>query len=225
MQGIASRHPPGGVAIITGELARYVPAMRCIESLQVPAGSASVWRAGVLVSFNLNEAFRTIMANPRLEWAWLMGDDHTFPPDTLMKLLDRDVDVVVPLCLNRSVPMDPTIIEGPRLKFLEDLPASGLYTLTGTETCGDAGMLIRRRVLEATGPDWYDRKKSGSHNAEDREFVQKIREAGFDVHVDVDNPIGHLTTFEILPVRKDTGWEIRLSAGLKPVCDLGAMRR
>lgn len=127
MQGIETRHGPGGIAIITGEQLRYVQAMRCIEALRVPPGSTGIWRAGVLVAHNINLAFQTAMDNPKLEWVWLMGDDHTFPSDILIKLLDREVDCIVPLCLNRAPPMDPTIITADRnLKRIEDLPASSL---------------------------------------------------------------------------------------------------
>lgn len=226
MQGIESRHPPGGVALITGEVLRYAQAMKCITALRVPAGSAAPWITGVLVAHNINTALRAIVDNPKLEWAWLMGDDHLFPPDILIKLLDRDVDCIVPLCLNRAPPMDPTIITADkRLKRIEELPPEGgLYKLGPGEVCGDAGILIRRNVLEATGPNWHELKKSGSHNAEDREFVGKVKDAGFDVWVDLDNPIGHMAAFEIAPVRKETGWEVRLNCANRHVCDLGAMR-
>lgn len=169
MQGASTDHPPGGVCLITGELTRYVQSMRAAVSLRVPPGSALAWNAGPLVAFNINTSLQSVMDNPSLEWAWLMGDDHTYPPDILLKLLDRRVDVVVPLCLNRAPPLDPTIIGPTGLRYLEDLPTSGLYELQPDETCGDAGMLIRRRVLEKLGPNFHELKKSGSHNAEDQE--------------------------------------------------------
>jgi hypothetical protein len=225
MQGIQSRHPPGGACVITGDQLRYTQAVKCITALQVPAGSSAPWMSGVLVAHNINLALKAVMDNPKLQWAWLMGDDHLFPPDILIKLLDRDVDCIVPLCLNRAPPMDPTIITADKkLKRIEDLPASGLYKLGPGETCGDAGILVRRHVLEATGPNWHELKKSGSHNAEDREFVQKVKDAGFDVHVDVDHPISHMAAFEIVPVRTEEGWVIRLNCANRHVCDLGAMR-
>lgn len=225
MQGIQSRHPPGGVAVITGEQLRYASSMQCINGLQVPAGSAAPWIAGVLVGHSINKAFQIVMDNPALEWAWLMGDDHMFPPDILIKLLDRDVDCIVPLCLNRAPPMDPTIVIGKdRLKRIDELPPGGLYKLAEDETCGDAGILVRRHVLEATGPDWHELKKSGKHNAEDREFVGKVKDAGFDVYVDLDNPISHMAAFEIKPIRKGENWEIQLNCAHRHVCDLGAMR-
>lgn len=222
MQASKSDHPPGAVCLITGDLLRYQPAMLSVVQLRVPAGSALVPMAGMLVAYNINSALTGMMANPDLEWAWLMGDDHTFRPDILMKLLDRNVDVVVPLCLNRTPPFSPTIaVASERMKRLDELPDSGLYKLAENETTGDAGMLIRRSALEATGPDWYGKRKSGGHNSEDREFVEKIKLAGIDVHVDLDNPIGHMTPLELWPALAEGKWQVRCFSAGKHMCDLG----
>lgn len=229
MQAVPSRHGPGGVCLITGELTRYGKAMQSCMGLKMPPGSALSWMMGVLVAHNINEAIKGVMANPKLEWVWLMGDDHTFPPDVLLNLLDREVDVVAPLCLNRAPPMDPVIIDmgasPPRLRYLEDMPASGLYKLGPNEVCGDAGLLVRRHILEKIGYPWHQLKKSGGHNAEDREFIARVKDAGFDVYVDLDNPIGHIAAVEFIPVKVGDHWEVRINCGGSHVCDLGTMNR
>lgn len=230
MQAVETRHPPGGVAIITGELTRYVQSMRSVMSLKIPPRSVSVWRAGVLVAENVNQAIRSILDNDAMQWVWLMGDDHTFPDDIVLKLLDRDVDVVAPLCLNRAPPMDPVVVQpdgkgGRRLKYLEDMPASGLYRLQPDETCGDAGLLIRRHVLEKLGDPWCARKRSGGNSGEDQDFTARLQEEGFAIHIDVDNPIGHIMNTIVEPVHEDGHWQVRLVGGGRMVCQLGAMRR
>ncbi len=223
MQPVKSHHPPGGFAVITGEQLRHVQAMRCVSMTQVPNGTARIWEAGALIAYNINQALKTAMARPELEWVWLMGDDHTYEPTLLLDLLDRDVDCVLPLCLNRSPPFAPTIISNGRLKPLDDLPTTGLYRLGEGELCGDSGLLVRRRVLEAIPEPWYDHRISGSHNAEDRAFVERIKAAGFGVHVDMDHVLGHQTTFTILPDRSSGQWEVALSTGernARPFCNL-----
>ncbi len=221
MQAVHSRHPPGGVCMITGEHLRYAPAAQCLTLLRVPGPCALAWPTGVLVATNINLAFKSIMDNPALEWAWLMGDDHTFGPTILMDLLDREVDVVLPLCLNRAPPIEPTIIEpvegGKRLKPLSSMPTEGLYKLKPGEVCGDAGMLVRRHVLEEIGEPWHRDLKSGAHDAEDREFIQRIMDHGFDVHVDVEHPIGHIAPTELIPVQVKGEWQVRVNIGGKPV--------
>ncbi len=221
MQGVASEHPPGAVIMITGDHVRYAVSMQSLVHLKVPPGSANIWFQGVLMSKSLNMAFQQIMDNPTLQWGWIMGDDHTYDSDALLHLLDRNVEVVAPLCLNRLPPIDPTIIEhqhesGARMKYLEDLPPGGLYKLTATETCGDAGLLIRRSVLERTGPPWYEHRKTGGFSdADDQAFIQKIKGAGIDVHVDLDVRIGHVGNVVYMPVRQGDKWAVNLSGGGK----------
>lgn len=223
MQPVKSKHPPGGFVVITGEHLRHVQAMRCVSMTQVPSGTARVWEAGALIAYNINQAIRAVLSRPELQWLWLMGDDHTYEPTLLLDLLDRDVDCVLPLCLNRTPPFAPTIISGGRLKPLDDLPLGSLYRLGDDELCGDSGLLIRRHVLEAIPEPWYDHRVSGSHNAEDRAFIERVKAAGFAVHVDTDHVIGHQTTLTIAPDRSSGRWEVALGTGergSRPFCNL-----
>ncbi len=177
----------------------------------------------MLVARSLNGAFQSMMSVPDLQWAWIMGDDHTFAPDVVLRLLDRDVDVVAPFCLNRLPPMDPTIVDHTkeRMKYLEELPLGGLYKLGRDETCGDAGLLIRRRVLEAIPAPWYDHRISGAVAAEDQAFILRIKDAGFDVHVDLDVRIGHINPVVFEPVLKGDHWEISMSGGgMRHIADI-----
>ncbi len=215
MQGVPSKHPPGAICMISGDLTRYAVAMQSFMSLRVPPGSVNAWNMGVLIGRSINSAFETMMKNPTLQWAWIMGDDHTYDPEVVLRLLDREVDVVAPLCLNRVPPMDPTIVDHVkvRMKYLEDLPTSGLYTLGPSETCGDAGLLIRRRVLEAIPAPWYDHRISGAMAAEDQAFVLRVKNAGFDVNIDMDVRIGHVGQVTFEPVLKNGHWEVRMMGG------------
>ena len=218
MLPVQTEQPPGAVCLASGEIARYGVSLQCLERLRVPNGSLLAWYMGVLVAENLNSGLTAMMENPALQWAWIMGDDHTFEPDCLLRLLDREVDVVAPLCLNRLPPFDPTIVEHDhqptgRMKYLEDLPTSGLYTLRAEETCGDAGLLVRRRVLDAIPFPWYDHRVSGAIAAEDQAWVQRIKDAGFDVHIDLDVQIGHIGQVLFAPVLKGDHWEIRMVGG------------
>jgi len=230
MHVVSSRHPPGAVCMVSGELTRYAPAMQSMMALKVPEGSVTAWFTGVLIAKSLNSALQVVANNAALQWAWIMGDDHTFASDVLMELLDRELDVVAPLCLHRMPPLDPVIVEhghpaGPRPKPLGSLPAGGLYKLAHDETCGDAGMLVRRSVLEKIGPPWYDHRQSGSLNAEDQAFVQRIKDAGVDVWVDLDCCIGHIGPVVFMPVRGDEGWCVRMMAAGRHVADLAQVPR
>lgn len=195
--------------------------MRSIGNTIAPNRSCEFWKMGTNVANSINDVFAATLAEDAYEWCWLMGDDHVYDPGLLLGLLDRDVDVVVPLCLNRYPPFDPTILKGGQMKRLEDLPTGGLYELGEGETVGDAGMLIRRRVLEAIPAPWYDRLRHGSLGVDDQEFVSKVKRAGFKVHVDIDNRLGHMSPFIMLPVSDGAGqWRVRLVCGSKHVVDI-----
>lgn len=231
MQGVPSEHPPGAVCLITGDLTRYAIAMQALMQLKLPGPSVNAWFTGVLIAKSLNLAFQSVMDNPNLQWAWVMGDDHTFDPNILLQLLDRQVDVVAPFCLNRLPPMDPTIVEhnhqpSGRMKYLEDMPTSGLYKLKDDETCGDAGLLVRRSVLEKIGAPWYDHRMSGSIAAEDQAFIGRVKDAGIDVYIDAECPMGHIGLVEYKPVLKDGKWHVRLMGGGRfHIADLGPAPR
>ena len=248
MQGVQTNHPPGTVAMCTGETFRYSLSAQAFTCLKVPADSVNCWFMGVLVAKNLNLAIAATLADPKYQWIWMMGDDHVYLPDIIVRLLDREKDVVVPLCLSRTPPLDPAIAvwkdakaEVPlpykdetnpdlswcRLKRIEDLPTSGLYKLAENETCGDAGMLIRRSVLEKLKFPWYDNLRTGafgSFTADDQAFIMKIKAAGFDIWVDLDVSIGHITPVTVGPIVKNGRWTIRLNAGANKIVDLDPVR-
>lgn len=189
--------------------------------MHAPDKSCEFWKIGTNVANSINDAFAATLEHEMFEWCFLMGDDHVYQDTLLPSLLDRDVDIVVPLCLNRYPPFDPTIIKDRQCRRLETLPTGGLYELQDDETVGDAGMLIRRHVLEALEPPYYDRLRHGSLGVDDQEFVAKVRRAGFKVHVDIDNRLGHMSPFIMLPVSDAEGkWHVRFICGSKHVVDV-----
>lgn len=224
MLGTESRHPPGLVVMLTGDLTRYADSMSAFSSLRVPLGAGLTWFKGCLIADGLNKSFMRLFEQPGLEWVWVMGDDHDYGPDVLIRQLDKDVDVSIPLCLHRMPPFPTNITDRsgiePRSVMVSEMPTSGLYTLGPEETCGDAGMLIRKRVLEAIPSPWYDTRRSGSFASDDQAFSVRVQEAGFEIHVDCDVPIGHITPMTVTPSVRDGEWKIALSAGDKPVCAL-----
>ena len=224
MLPVQTAQPPGAICLASGEIARYGVSLQCLERLRVPNASLLAWFMGVLVAENLNRGLDAMLENPALQWAWIMGDDHIYDAGIVMGLLEREVDVVLPLCLNRYPPLDPSIVGPAGQKHLEDLPTAGLYRLAPDETCGDAGMLIRRSVLERLARPFYDRLRSGSFKSEDQAFTRKLQDAGYDVWVDVEHPIGHIAAVAVEPVVKHGAWNIRLTGGMKHIVDIAPRR-
>lgn len=208
--------------MMTGELARYADSMSDLAGLHVPIQSGLTWFRGVLIADGLNKSLQALYTRPELQWAWIMGDDHRFAPDALMRLLDREVDCIIPACLHRHPPFNSTVMrvadDGTKMGIpMLNLPTSGLYKLADNESCGDAGLLIRKRVLDAIPQPWYDTRRSGAFASDDVAFTRRVNDAGFDVYVDCETPLGHITPMSVTPRIEDGQWVLRIDVSDKPV--------
>lgn len=209
-------------AVIAQDLARFTSFYISLAALEVPEGSMMTTILGHDVPYSHNVAIREFLAYPQLEWLLIMGDDHEFEKDYLLRLLAHDVDICVGFCLTRMPPYAPIaftgFLEWPRRERINlNEHESGLVQV---HSVGTGGMLIRRRVIETLTDPWFQYGKSGpEETTEDLYFCDKAREAGFGIHVDLDNPLGHLTTGAVYPVRTEEGWTFRfaMSGGLQIV--------
>jgi hypothetical protein len=174
----------------------------------MPVGSQIDWRVGVGIALNFNNMVRRMLSDEMFQWLWILGDDHVWQPDLLIRLLKRDVDVVVPLCLRRLPKYSPVLFAGRDGGFVplgwEAINGkTGLIKLEGN-LLGNAGMLIKRHVLETLKSPWFE---NGKMNPEmggcDLWFCQKVHDAGFGLYLDTDNTIGHLSHVAIWPRRDE----------------------
>lgn len=155
-----------------------------------------------------------ITLNENYDWIWIMGDDHAFPANVLTKLLSHDVPLVVPVCLRRSPPYTPVVYtervgeSSYRPLDLTNTPNEGLIEI---EVAGSAGLLVRREVLEAMEPPWFE----WTPLSEDFVFIEKAKAAGFPIYCDLSARIGHITTATLTPVTDDKGkWMMSVTVGL-----------
>lgn len=200
---------PGFVVLPTSEQGRYPAFYACLFKLLVeglPEGSGIAWHQGCDISAQLNHGIRRAIESGRCEWVWIIGDDHTFEPDIVLRLLAHNVPVVAPLTLKRSHPNTSVAYDetGQVLRFgPED---RGLRSVAAL---GNAGMLVRRDVLDAIGDPWFtvggiDRAK------EDLAFCRRLREHSIPIHVDLDTWMGHITPVEVWPQRDAAGrWNVK----------------
>jgi len=197
----------GTIGILSGDLSRYADFSIALMHQQTPVGTKLIWTKGVDVVGNMNQMVRGMHG----DWLWILGDDHVFDPDLLVRLLHRNVDVVVPLCLKRSPPYDPVVYshQNDRGEYVgyHDLPSSGLVEV---HAAGSAGMLVRRTVLDALEDPVFE--SHGGLN-EDLTFCAKLRAAGFRIWCDTDAHLGHIGQVDVWPVFKDGEWQINLHLG------------
>jgi hypothetical protein len=193
-----SGFPPGTIALAAGNTPRFYEYTQSMERLIVPDGTEYIIRRSCDVAMNFNRC----VAEMRGEWVWFVGDDHSFAPDILLKLLKHDVDVVVPISPCKVMPFVPCVIHKPsdgsfwkdnmELYTWDELSGDGLLELPQGDFIGQAGMLVKKHVLDKIGPPWF---KTGMINPgrlqEDIWFCHELQENGFKVWVDQDIIFNH----------------------------------
>jgi hypothetical protein len=171
---------------------------------RVPKGTALFKATGYNAAHNRNQ----IIDEFEGEWLWLLDCDHAWEPDALMRLLDRNVDAVLPLYCRRYAPFDPVVYKRcePEKNGLQLYSWPEISAMRGCEeiaASGAGGLLIRKHVLDGmekphfrvglgNGPEWERADKDGMH--EDTGFGWRLRRAGFKLHVDTEVSFGHPPT-------------------------------
>lgn len=204
-----SDFPPGTIIIPCNEFSRFSSFTNCYRQLRVPFGTHELMKPGLNISKNLNSALRERSG----EWVWFMGDDHAFDPDILFRLLKHDVDMVVPICLQRMICaeslwyIDREDGSGFDRIALEDLPTTGLVPI---DNCGGAGLLVKMTVIDAMDDPWFEFGRVGGveGTGEDLWFVYKAKQLGFELYGDTESIIGHSTQCTLWPKPVDGRWKI-----------------
>lgn len=211
-------HPPGAVIVPCTDLGRYTRFNFDLQRLitRLPAGSRWCYARGFSVLENLNDALERLRDEE--EWVWLIGDDHAFEPDIVDRLLDLDRDVAVPLCTGRTPPFPLVAFDRELPGPDERWPLYGAMTLNRLDldetpfklvAAGSAGMLIRRRVLDAIDPPWFSNSHVTATN-EDLEFCRKVTAAGFEIWCDPSTKMGHIGNVIFRPEIHDGQWGLIL---------------
>ena len=198
---VQSPHPPGTVAVVTGELARYVDFEIGMDALQVPSGSAIVRIKGSSVSRNRNQIVEKYLHG---EWVCFIDDDQIVPADTLLRLLSHGKPIVGALYSTKHVPFSPVALRAFDEKTRHYVPYQWreMKGLVPVRAAGTGGMLIRRSVFDLLGPPpWFHAQEF----TDDIYFCNKAHDAGIEMYVDADARIGHTTTMNVWPDATHTG--------------------
>ena len=205
------------IGIISNEAARYAEFWACMMRLEVPAGSVKDVAIGTDYVSNQNILAQRCL-DDGFDYLWLMGDDHSFGPDLLEKLLVSaqafDLPILVPLCSARRAPFalvdygrNPDPIGPDYLSVsLAEVPAEGIIEL---DAAGSAGMLIRHDVLDVVRQPWFE----NSPRSEDILFCEKAVDAGFKIHADLSCRLGHILTAVVTPGHDGNDWVTGLVMG------------
>jgi len=204
---VQSDHGPGVIGFTGGELARYHAFTMCWGAIHVPVGTKEYDGLGYDTACNSNSIIEYAMKQPEAEWVFILDDDHVFSPDVLLTLLDKRVDVVVPLYAQRRQPFRPCVYKAENADksyhICDWVDFEGKAGLQPIVSAGKSGILIRRRVLETLKPPYFE---WDGVVGEDHYFLKKCRLAGFQPYVDLDTTLGHITPMPVFPFQKDGRW-------------------
>lgn len=166
------------------------------------------------ISNNQNELARRFLRT-NADYFWLLNDDMVFEANTLRQLVSREKDIIVPFVMDHEPPCQPLFFdrrEGPEY-FYRFIKKNEHGIIQGIGS-GGGGMLIARRVFETLEDPWWDihmikeyKGKPAHHSTEDFDFCEKAIAAGFELWMDLEAPVGHITPFVVAPVRlRDGTW-------------------
>jgi hypothetical protein len=204
----------GTVGIIANDVGRWSLFYVSLTQLKHPPNTRIDWglsndlagARNMLVERSLQEGS---------EWLMFMDDDALFPEDQLMRLLAHEKDVTCSLYLQRQQPFSPIAYSGVEDGLymplhLPDYPSEGLIEI---HAAGASGMLIRSEVFRAIEYPWFEHGRVGDlwNASEDLIFCEKAHEAGFDIYLDLEARLGHMSPSAVWPSWVDEEWAVGFS--------------
>ena len=217
-----SGYPKGTIIVAAAIQPRYYEFHLSLDGLAAPVGTKLHIERSCDITQNFNNGVKTMVG----EWAWFLGDDHAFSTALLMRLLAHNVDVVVPITPCKVPPFAPCVLHGPNddpdIHWKEDMPlyhwdelsGEGLLPLPMGDFIGQAGMLVKKHVLDRIGYPWF---KCGQFDKgrlqEDLSFCRELQQLGYTVYVDQEVIFDHFAPMCITARKHEGSWAPALSAG------------
>lgn len=196
------------IAMPMGEQARYNNYWSTFLQVLTPPRTIRQGLFGIYIADLQNKLARMFLSTD-CQWFWIVNDDQIYPRETLIALMKRNKDIVIPLCLEKNAPHAPLLYE----RRLSDgthpfrYMRRGDHGLVEIGAGAGGGMLIHRRVLETLPDPWWTVQtvispvdgKPGQ-TSEDFDFCDKAIEAGFRIWADLDVSVAHMATYGVRAV-------------------------
>jgi hypothetical protein len=189
-------------------------------SLQKPPNNISISNVGSLTALARNQIVE-IAQKQGCKYLMFLDTDMTFPPDTILKLMKHQKDVVSGLYFERYAPHRPVIRQdfddGKEKGYaLADYTKSDFMEVAAT---GGGCLLINMEVFDRLEKPYFDyrlEKAEKDHGvketffSEDLVFCEKVRAAGYKIWCDTTIRCGHLINdYEISEANWDGTTEFR----------------
>jgi hypothetical protein len=185
-----------GPQVLVGILTREVVSSawaKAYRDMQLPTNSHVQMYAGMPFDHARNNACQDALTNG-FQWVFFLDDDVVAPPDTVQRLINRNVPIVSGLYYRRHEGIQACMQMGPG-EWVKDFQVG---TVIEVGAVGAGCLLIHRSVLEKMKKPWFewmcDREDLAANlrRSEDFEFCTKAGAAGFKVIVDTSIQCKHL---------------------------------
>lgn len=216
-----SGYPAGTIIVAAATQPRFYEFQMSLNNLGAPVGTKLLIERSCDITQNFNNGVKAMTG----EWAWFLGDDHSFDKNLLMRFLRHNVDVVVPIAPCKVPPWMPCMMHGPDdpakgfwhedmlLYDWDELSGEGLMALPKGDFIGQAGMLVKKHVLDRIGYPWF---KCGQFDPgrlqEDMMFCHEIQQLGYTVWVDREVIFDHHFTMAVSARKHEGRWVPALKA-------------
>lgn len=188
------------VGVPTAEMARRAAFYDYYHALQLPVGTMASFVHGQSIAYNRNLLVKQAIDNG-CSHIFFLDDDVAFKPDTLIKLICHNVDMVTALMLRRDYPHLPLIFD----EFREDGSAKQIFLnghsgLIPISASGLGCCLIKCKVFSKLEEPFFrfgEIEKDGL--SEDFGFFKRVQELGLQHYCDTDVTVGHFTNVTVWP--------------------------
>lgn len=182
---------------------RWIEHYQSMQDLELPFGSKVKYYTSWFSYMNKNQA----VAEARIggfTHIFFVDDDQILPPNTLLKLLEHDKDVVTCNLISRVPPFNPFLFdradENGRVYCLPLTDQKGLIEILA---CGCGGILILTDIFDIIGP-WAITEEI---KTEDLFLCKQLRDKGFKIFCDLNTPSGHIAVVAVWPNKENGKWK------------------
>lgn len=195
------------IGVATAETARRAAFYDYLMALKQPMGTMLSFVHGQSIARGRNLIVRQALDNG-CSHIFFLDDDTTFEPDTLIKLICHNVDMVTGLHLMRNYPHRPLIFDyfnnkgEAHIRYLDD-DDSGLIKIAGS---GLGCCLLKCKVFSRLEEPWFRLGEVVKDDlGEDLGFFNRAVNIGLQHYVDLDCLIGHMASTTVRPHRNANG--------------------
>lgn len=210
------------ISQITAELPRYYEYYDSLDHLVIPEGTDKLSIHTSSPAKNRNIIIKRALEDSTYTHVFFTDDDHVYKPNTLIQLLERDVDIVSGLYVLKCYPFPPLVLDKPKQNKMSKFIDMNKIKNPGLVKVGrvPAGCLLVRTYALRMMQD-YDKYSSQFKNmwftigqitadewGDDSWFCDRARDCGLDIHIDTHCPVGHITKCVLYPRWDGESWQI-----------------